>query len=232
MAIGPTPLGITRWDDRREDLGGPLVDSANATQQAPAGEPAPGALAAPGRTVEGLLTLALPRRQGAHGEAGARGLTGPPASAGQGKAPEDRCVGLAQEELAPTGLVLTHRQGDSGVGEGRRGGRQQSGGPRAAHRRFFTTRRTRSRPSWTPVARAKPGASARPLQCEEREPCSRGAASTRRLRGCSSAQVIWGGRPERGRPRKPWGPSCAKRCTHWRRAECAQCNASETAWTW
>src|SRR5215510_9686629 len=119
--------------------------------------------AVPGVPFEGLLTLELPLRQGARGEAGALGLAVPPTRAGQGKAPEDRFVGIEPDELAPAGLVLKRRQFDRGVGEGRRGGRQQAGGTIEAHRLFVKTPRTRSRPSWTPVSRAKTSASARQL---------------------------------------------------------------------
>ena len=51
------------------------------------------------------------------------------------------------------------------------------------------------------------------------------------MRGCASAHVTVGGRPERERSRKPWGPSCAKRCTQVRRAECAKGKVAETAET-
>ena len=100
----------------------------------------------PGIAFEGLLTLDLTLRQGARGEAVARGMAVPPAGAGQGKAPQDRFVGIEQEDFAPTGLVLKRRQFDRGVCEGRRVGRKQSGGTIEAHRLFFKTPRTLSRP--------------------------------------------------------------------------------------
>jgi hypothetical protein len=141
----PKPLGIPLRDDLIEDLGGPLVDRTNDPEPDPAGAPAPGARASPGLAFEGLLTLALPLRQGARGEAGARGRAVPPAGAGQGKAPQERCVGIAQEDGAPTGLVRKRCQCDRGVGEGRRVGRKQSGGTLDAHRLFFQTPRPLSR---------------------------------------------------------------------------------------
>ena len=73
MDIVPKPLGIKLRDDLIEDFGCPILDSSNDTQQDPAGDPAPGAIASPGITFEGLFTLDLPLRQGARGEAGARG---------------------------------------------------------------------------------------------------------------------------------------------------------------
>jgi hypothetical protein len=69
----PKPLGIKLRDDLIADLGCPIVDSSNDTEQDPAGDPAPEALVAPGLAFESLLTLALTLRQGARGEAGARG---------------------------------------------------------------------------------------------------------------------------------------------------------------
>src|SRR5207237_1841839 len=118
------------------------------------------------------------------------------------------------------------------MGEVGGGGIEPPGRPRVAYRVFFNTQRTLSRPSWTPVSRAKTVASSRQLHWDERAPCWRGSWSTRRLRCCSNSHVTLGGRPERGRSRKPWGPACAKRCTHLRRAELAKWKASETALIW
>src|SRR5207244_10722758 len=84
---------------------------------------------------------------------------------------------------------------------------------------FFNTQRTLSRPSWTPVCWANTVASSRQLHWEERAPCWRGSWSTRRLRCCSNAQVILGGRPERGRSTSPRVPSVATRWTHLRSAD-------------
>ena len=94
MDIVPKPLGIKLRDDLIEDFGGPILDSSNDTEQDPAGDPAPGAIASPGIAFEGLLTLDLTLRQGACGEALALGMAMPPASAGQSKAPQDRFVGI------------------------------------------------------------------------------------------------------------------------------------------
>ena len=82
-------------------------------------------------------------------------------------------------------------QGRSSQRRGRRGwDRGDPWDDRSLHA-FFSTPRTRSRPPWTPVWWASTVASGRQLHCEWREPCWRGSASTRRLRGCSSAQVIF-----------------------------------------
>jgi len=39
-------------------------------------------------------------------------MAAPPAGAGEGKAPQDGFVGIEQDELASTGLVLERRQFD------------------------------------------------------------------------------------------------------------------------
>jgi hypothetical protein len=105
----------------------------------------------PGVPFEGLLTLHLTSREGARGQAVALGLAAPPAGAGEGKAPQDRFVGIEQDELAAPRLVRERRQFDRGRREGRRVGRKQSGGTIEAHRLFFKKPRTLSRPSWMPV---------------------------------------------------------------------------------
>jgi hypothetical protein len=97
---------------------------------------------------------------------------------------------------------------------------------------FFQPPRTLARPSWLPVCWASTVARARQLHGEEREPCWRGAGSTRRWRGCANAHVTVGGGPERGRSSKPWSPSGAKRCPHFLRAEWAQGKVAETVLTW
>ena len=93
MDILPKPLGIKLRDELIEDLGCPILDSSNDTEQDPAGDPAPGAIASPGLAFEGLLTLDLTLRQGTSGQPCALRCA-PPASAGQGKAPQDRFIGI------------------------------------------------------------------------------------------------------------------------------------------
>jgi hypothetical protein len=137
MDIVPKPLGIKLRDDLIADLGCPIVDSSNDTEQDPAGDQAPEALVAPG--------LAFERPPHACSDS-ASGGAGGGGSAGQGQAPQERCVGIEQEDCAPMGLGRKRRQCDRGVGEGRRGGRKQSGGTIEAHRLFFQTPRTLSRP--------------------------------------------------------------------------------------
>lgn len=163
MDILSKPLSIKLWDDLIVDFGCTVLDRPNDTEQDAARDPVPGAIASPGVAFEGFLMLDLSPSQRAHGEAVALGMAVPPASTGQGKAPQERFVGIEQDDLAATGLVLERRQCDRGVREGRRLRSKLPGGTIEAHRLFFKTRRTLSRPSWIPVSRAKTVASSRQL---------------------------------------------------------------------
>jgi hypothetical protein len=127
----------------------------------------------------GFLPFDLTLAQGTDGEAGTPGGA-PPARAGQGKAPQDRFIGIEQNDLPAARLVLESGQFQSTIREGSRVGIQAPSRALVAYVLFFKAQRTRSRPSWTPVSRAKTVASSRQLQWEYREPCSRGACSTRR----------------------------------------------------
>jgi hypothetical protein len=150
MDILPKPLGIKVRDDLIEDLRCPILDRSNDTEQDPAGDAAPGAIAAPGVAFERFLPFDLAATQGTGGEPCAlRGA--PPASPGEGKAPQDRFIGIQQDELAATGLVLERRQFDRGIGEGSGVGSKLPGGTIEAHRIFFKAQRTLSRPTGTPV---------------------------------------------------------------------------------
>ena len=57
--------------------------------------------------------------QGAYGEASTLGGA-PPAGAGQRKAPQDRFVGIEQNDLPPTSLIFESREVDRGIREGSR----------------------------------------------------------------------------------------------------------------
>src|SRR6266568_1409869 len=210
-------LGIKVGHDFIEDFGGAILDRPNNTQQHAARDMAPGARAHPRLPFEGLLAFDLTLAQRACQEASTLGFA-PPARAGQRKAPQDRFVFIEQNDLTTASLILEGGKFERAVGESSRGGSQSAGGAVVAYVLFFHTPRTRSRPSWTPVCWANTVASARQLHWEEREPCSRGSWATRRLRCCSNAQVIVGGRPERGRSTNPRVPSVAKRWTHVRSA--------------
>jgi hypothetical protein len=123
---------------------------------------------------EGLLAFDLTLAQRACGETGALGCA-PPARAGERTAPQDRFVFREHNDLAPARLVLEGGECKRALGESRRGGIKTTGGAVVAYALFFKAQRTLSRPSWTPVSRAKTVASSRQLHWEYREPCSRGS---------------------------------------------------------
>src|SRR5437879_13570568 len=78
-------LRIKVRDDRREDLGGPILDRPKDTEQHPAGDTAPGAIASPRLAFEGCVAFDLTLTQRSGGEASTLGCA-PPARAGEGKA--------------------------------------------------------------------------------------------------------------------------------------------------
>ena len=174
MEIVAQFLGIKMGHDVLENFGGPILDSPNDTQQHAARDPAPGARAHPRLPFEGLLAFDLTLAQWACGEASTLGFA-PPARAGQRTAPQDRFVFIEQDDLAPASLVLEGGKFKRTISEGSGVGIQAPGGAIGAYLFFFNTPRTLSRPSWTPVSRAKTGASSRQLHWEWREPCSRGS---------------------------------------------------------
>ena len=107
----PHSLGSKRRDKRREDCGRSIGPCPNHPEHDPTGEPAPGALASPGVACAGRRACDWPRAQGTRGQTGAR-CGAPPAGAGQGQAPQARCIGLAHDALAPAGLVCERRACD------------------------------------------------------------------------------------------------------------------------
>src|SRR5215475_1424346 len=211
-------LGIKVRHNFREDFGSTILDCPQDAEQHTAGDPAPGAIAEPRLAFEGFIAFDLTLTQGTSEQTRALGGA-PPAGAGQGKAPEDRFVFIEQNDLAPARPVLEGRKVDRAIGEVGGVGIEATSGPIVAYVLFFKTLRTLSRPTWTPVCWANTMASSRQLHWEWIAPCWRGSSSTRRLRCRSSSQVIFGGRPERGRSTKPWTPWLAKRWTHLRSAE-------------
>jgi hypothetical protein len=160
--------------DCREDFGGALLDRPNDTEQHAAGDPTPGVMAYPRLAFEGLFAVDLALTQGAYGEASALRCA-PPARPGEGKAPEDGFVCIEHNDFATTGTILQGRQFERAIGELSWGRSKAPGRTIGAYVLFFKVQRTLSRPSWTPVSRAKTVASARQLHWEEREPCSRGS---------------------------------------------------------
>src|SRR2546425_530863 len=174
MEILAQLLGIKMWDDLREDFGGPILDGTKHAQQHAAGDAAPGARLPPRLAFEGFLAFDLALAQWTDREASALGCV-PPARAGQGEAPQDGFVFIEHNDLPTARLVLEGGKCKSPISEGSGVGLQAPGGTRGAYRLFLKTPRTRSRPRWTPVSRAKTVASSRQLHWEWREPCSRGS---------------------------------------------------------
>jgi hypothetical protein len=170
MDIVAQPLSLKMGNDFKEDFRRPILDGTQHAQQHTAGHAAPAPIAHPGLTFEGLLAFDLAPTQRAYGPARPLGFP-PPAGAGQGKAPQDRFIGIEQAQLATTGAVFERREVDRRRGPVGSGRRQLPRRPAGAERIFFKTKRTRSRPSWTPVCCANTVARSRQLHWEEREPC-------------------------------------------------------------
>src|SRR5262245_11616585 len=99
------PFCIKMGDDLVEDFGGAILDRTNDTEQYPAGDTAPGAIAAPRLAFERLFTSDLTLAQGTGGQASPLGFV-PPARAGEGKTPEDSFIFIEQNDLTPTSPVL------------------------------------------------------------------------------------------------------------------------------
>jgi len=152
-------------DDFIEDFGGAILHSAEDREQHSAGDAAPGAVAQPGLAFQGLLTFDLTLTQRTYREARTLRCT-PPARAGQGKTPEDGFVFIEQNDLATTRLVLEGGKFERAIGEVSWGRVQSAGGAVVAYSLFFKAQRMLSRPSWTPVSRAKTVASSRQLHWE------------------------------------------------------------------
>ena len=167
-------LGIKVRDNFIEDFGGAVLDRAQHTEQHAARDPAPGAIAHPRLAFEGFVALDLALAQRTDGQTRPLGAA-PPAQPGEGKAPQDRFIFVEQNDVAPTRAVLQGRKLERAIGEVGGGGIEPPGRPTVAYRVFFNTQRTLSRPSWTPVSRAKTVASSRQLHWDERAPYWRGS---------------------------------------------------------
>jgi hypothetical protein len=167
-------LGIKVRHDCREDFRRPLVDRTHDVEQDPAGDPTPRAILQPRVPCEPLVACDLPRTQRSCAQARALGCA-PLARPRPGKTPADGCIVIEQHALALAGLGL---QGGTCESSTRQSSRRGSKAPwRAPGASAFVlhAQRTRSRPSWTPVSRAKTVASSRQLHGEYMEPCSRGS---------------------------------------------------------
>jgi hypothetical protein len=88
MDILAQPLCVKVRDDLIDDARGTILHSADDAEQHAAGDTAPSAIVDPRLAFEALVTFDLTLTQRTRGEARALYFA-PPASAGQGKAPED-----------------------------------------------------------------------------------------------------------------------------------------------
>jgi hypothetical protein len=158
-------LGIKVRHDFIEDFGGAILHSAEDREQYPAGDAAPRAILHPRLTFERFFTFDLALPQWTDREASALGCA-PPAGPRQGKAPEDGFVFIEQNDLTTPRLVLEGGKFERAVGEVSWGRSQSAGGAVEADILFFKAQRMLSRPSWTPVSRAKTVASSRQLHWE------------------------------------------------------------------
>src|SRR5215471_11260848 len=148
MKILTQLLGIKVRHDFVEHFGGAILDRANDAEQHAARDTTPRAILHPRLAFEGLLVFDLTVAQRACRNASALRCV-PPARTEQGKAPDDRFVCIEQNDLTTTRLVFESGQFERAVGELSRGGSQEASGTVEAHRIFFKTPRTLSRPSCT-----------------------------------------------------------------------------------
>jgi hypothetical protein len=174
MEILASRLGVTVGDNCREDFRRPILDGTEDTPQHAAGDPAPRAILHPGLTFETFVACDLTLAQRTGGETRPLGAA-PPAPPGEGKAPQDGFIFVKHNDLTPACPILQGSEVDGAVGEVGGGGSEPPGGTAGAYRVFLHTPRTLSRPSWTPVSRAKTAASARQLHWAEIEPCGTGS---------------------------------------------------------
>jgi hypothetical protein len=143
MDILAQPLRIKMRDDLVEDFGGAILDRPNDTEQHPAGDTAPGAVADPRLAFEALVAFDLTLAQWPGGQASTLGFA-PPARPGEGKTPEDGFIFIEQNDLPSAGSVLEGREFErrprqlSGV-------RSEPARGAAVADVFFLTRRGRSR---------------------------------------------------------------------------------------
>src|SRR5919201_1418245 len=100
MEILAQLLGIKVGHHLIEDFRGPILDRTYDAEQHAAGDAAPRAILHPRLAFEGLFAFDLALTQGAYGEASALGGA-PPARPRQGKAPQDRFIGIEHNDLAP-----------------------------------------------------------------------------------------------------------------------------------
>ena len=127
MEILAQLLGVKMRHDLREDTRCAILDGPNDAQQDPAGDTAPGAIAAPGLAFERLFPFDLTVAQRMGVQTRARGAA-PPAQPGQGKAPQDSCGFIEQNDFALASPILQGGQLKRAISESRGGRIEPSGG--------------------------------------------------------------------------------------------------------
>jgi hypothetical protein len=109
-------LGLTVRHDFREDFRGAIVDRADAVEQPPTRDTTPRAVLQPRLACAAFLAFDVARAQGTGGQTRTLGAA-PPARPGQGKAPHDRFVCIAPNDLAPARPLLQGSECNRAVGE-------------------------------------------------------------------------------------------------------------------
>ena len=143
MDVLAQPLRLKMGDHLIEDFGGPILDRADDTEQHPAGDPAPGAIAAPRLAFEALVAFDLALAQWTDGQARTLGFA-PPARPGQGKTPEDGFIFIEQNDLTPASPIFEGSEFERRPRQFSRVGSEPSRGSAVADV-FFLRRRARSR---------------------------------------------------------------------------------------
>jgi hypothetical protein len=105
MDILAQPLCIKMGDNLGEDFGGAILERANDTEQHPASDTAPGAIADPRLAFAALVAFDLTLAQWTDGQASTLGFV-PPARPGQGKTPEDGFIFIEQNDLTPASPIF------------------------------------------------------------------------------------------------------------------------------
>src|SRR5215831_15200533 len=143
MDVLAKPLRLKMGDNLIEDFGGPILDRADDTEQHPAGDTAPGAIAAPRVAFEALVAFDLALAQWTDGQASPLGFA-PPARPGQGKTPEDGFIFIEQNDLTPASPIFEGSEFERRPRQFSRVGSEPSRGSAVADV-FFLRRRGRSR---------------------------------------------------------------------------------------
>jgi hypothetical protein len=158
MEIWAQFLGSKMGHALIEDPRRAILDRPDHAEQDTAGDATPGAILGPRLAFERLFPFALCVTPRADRQASALGAA-PPAPPGKGKAPQDSFIFVEQNDFTPPRSVFKGGEVDRAIGEIGWRGIEPSSGATVAYRVFFKRQRTLSRPSWTPVSRAKTVAS-------------------------------------------------------------------------